>query len=89
MGEWSPLETEVNGDLRLETEVDDDLGLETEVDGDLGHDERGDDAGDQIHAVVVQNLLPYTYKRNPIMRLRGVLTRDEYFFSAVFQPVTD
>ncbi len=37
--------------------------LEAEVDGDLGHDERGDDAGDQIHAVVVQYLLPWTYKR--------------------------
>jgi hypothetical protein len=47
VGEWSPLE----------------LGLETEVDGDLGHDERGDDAGDQIHAVVVQYLLPCTNRR--------------------------
>jgi hypothetical protein len=36
---------------------------EAEVDGDLGHDERGDDAGDQIHAVVVQYLLPCTHTR--------------------------
>jgi hypothetical protein len=61
--------------------------LETEVDGDLGHDERGDDAGDQIHAVVVQYLLPCTNKKNLIKRLRGFL--HSMSISAVSQPVPD
>jgi hypothetical protein len=61
--------------------------LETEVDGDLGHDERGDDAGDQIHAVVVQNLLPCTNKRISSSVSGGFL--HSMNISVVFQPVTD